>query len=197
MSIYKPTFLYIKQHTVTGKLYFGKTTKNPESYAGSGKYWLAHINKHGKNHVETLWYCLFYDKDDCVSFAQHFSKQHDIVNSDDWANLMVENGLNGGLVKNNYFKIYNTIPRTEAQKYNRSVQQQGKASKTYPVIINNIEYPSITAAGRAFNLTDAAIHHWIKLGKATRKEREFRSPRYSCISCRKELSTKTSHSCVL
>ena len=25
---FKPTYLYIKQHTVTGKLYFGKTTKD-------------------------------------------------------------------------------------------------------------------------------------------------------------------------
>ena len=36
---FKPTFLYIKQHTVTGKLYFGKTTQNPETYLGSGTYW--------------------------------------------------------------------------------------------------------------------------------------------------------------
>lgn len=44
--VFRPTFLYIKQHTITGKLYFGKTSKNLDkmlSYKGSGKYWLDHI----------------------------------------------------------------------------------------------------------------------------------------------------------
>lgn len=53
--IYTPTYLYIKQHTITGKLYFGKTIKDPEKYMGSGTHWKRHINKHGKEHVETLW----------------------------------------------------------------------------------------------------------------------------------------------
>ena len=32
LSNFKPTFLYIKQHTVTGKMYFGKTGKNNPNY---------------------------------------------------------------------------------------------------------------------------------------------------------------------
>jgi hypothetical protein len=95
MNIYS-TFLYIKKHSITGLLYFGKTTKNPEKYYGSGKYWLKHIKKHGKKHVVTLWYCLFLDKDTLTSFALNFSKQNNIVKSDLWANLTEENGLDGG-----------------------------------------------------------------------------------------------------
>lgn len=96
MSIFIPTFLYIKQHSVTGKMYFGKTKYNPETYLGSGTYWLRHINKHGVNHVVTLWYCLFPDEDECVKFALNFSTQHSITESDKWANLKPENGLDGG-----------------------------------------------------------------------------------------------------
>ena len=97
MTIYfKPTYLYIKQHSVTGKLYFGKTTQNPEKYSGSGLYWKNHITKHGKEHVVTLWYCLFYDRVDCVAFARNFSIQENIVNSENWANLKLENGTDGG-----------------------------------------------------------------------------------------------------
>lgn len=60
---FKPTFVYLKQHTITKKLYFGKTTKeNVETYMGSGVHWGAHIRKHG-NFVETVWYCLFTDPD--------------------------------------------------------------------------------------------------------------------------------------
>lgn len=36
MTIYKPTYLYIKVHSITGMKYFGKTTKNPIKYDGSG-----------------------------------------------------------------------------------------------------------------------------------------------------------------
>ena len=89
---FKPTFLYIKQHTITGKLYFGKTCKKGvEKYLGSGSYWLKHINKYGKEHVKTLWYCLFYDEQECKDFAINFSKQNNIVESKQWANLVEEN----------------------------------------------------------------------------------------------------------
>ena len=39
-KLFSPTYLYIKQHSVTGKLYFGKTSKPypyVENYLGSGK----------------------------------------------------------------------------------------------------------------------------------------------------------------
>ena len=52
----KPTYLYIKQHTKTGLLYFGKTVNDPNKYHGSGKRWVKHIKKHGKQYIETLWY---------------------------------------------------------------------------------------------------------------------------------------------
>lgn len=95
-SDFKPTYLYIKQHSVTGKLYFGKTTRNPEKYLGSGTHWKFHIKKHGKEFIETLWYCIFYDKNTCMEFALNFSKQHDIINSIKWLNIIDENGLDGG-----------------------------------------------------------------------------------------------------
>lgn len=111
MSIFIPTFLYIKQHSVTGLLYFGKTIKDPETYPGSGKYWYPHIKKHGVEHVINLWYCLFLNEDDCIAFALNFSKQHNIVESKDWANLMDENAKTGGVVINNHFKTLNKMPK--------------------------------------------------------------------------------------
>jgi hypothetical protein len=98
MSIYsnnfKPTYLYIKQHAITGKLYFGKTTrKNVLTYKGSGSYWTNHIKKYGKEHVKTLWYHLFYDEETIYKFAVNFSITNNIVSSSVWANLIVEDGL--------------------------------------------------------------------------------------------------------
>jgi hypothetical protein len=102
---FNPTWLYIKQHKITGLLYFGKTTGSEkhllERYHGSGDYWTDHINKHGKEHVETIWYCLFVEKDELVKFALMCSDLWNIVGAKDvhgkkiWANMKPENGLDG------------------------------------------------------------------------------------------------------
>ncbi len=93
---FQPTYLLIKQHRVTGKLYFCKTTKyDPIKYLGSGKYWLKHIKKHGKEHVETISSILFVNIEDCVRYAITISLSLNIVGSGEWANLINENGLDG------------------------------------------------------------------------------------------------------
>jgi len=97
-ELIKPTWLYIKQHTVTGLKYFGKTTRNPEKYNGSGKRWVNHLAVHGST-VKTIWSQLFTSKTELVEFALNFSKEHNIVESSEWANLMPENGLDGGSPK--------------------------------------------------------------------------------------------------
>lgn len=92
-SNFRPTYLYIKQHNVTGLKYFGKTIKkDPIKYKGSGDYWLNHLAVHG-NDVTTTWYQLFTDIDELKAFALEFSKENNIVESNEWANLIVENGL--------------------------------------------------------------------------------------------------------
>ena len=91
------TYLYVKQHDITGMMYFGKTSKtDPYKYNGSGKHWVRHIAKHGKEHVKTLWVSEpFYEQDLLIEFATFFSEEMNIVESDKWANLIVENGIDG------------------------------------------------------------------------------------------------------
>jgi hypothetical protein len=99
MRVFKPTFLYIKQHNITGLKYFGKTVqKDPVSYKGSGKHWLRHLKKYGDD-VTTTWYQLFTDQDSLKKYALNFSKEQNIVESKEWANLKPEDGLWGGGVK--------------------------------------------------------------------------------------------------
>lgn len=94
----KPTYLYIKEHTITGLRYFGKTVKpDPTKYKGSGRYWRRHLKVHGSEHVKTLWISEpFVDENDIREFAEFFSAFFDIVNSNEWANEKIENGLDGG-----------------------------------------------------------------------------------------------------
>lgn len=88
-------YLYIKTHNDTGLKYFGKTTKkDPHKYTGSGKYWKRHLKKHGSNYSTEI-VATFEDESSCQEFALNFSKENEIVNSDEWANLQEENGLDG------------------------------------------------------------------------------------------------------
>ncbi|MBT6472552.1 MAG: hypothetical protein HOK52_14975 [Candidatus Marinimicrobia bacterium] len=91
-----PTFLYIKQHSITGKKYFGKTTRDPYTYPGSGLHWKRHIKKHGKEFVETLWVSEPYYDTNITEIALQLSIENNIVESNLWANLILENGLDGG-----------------------------------------------------------------------------------------------------
>ena len=95
---FKPTWLYIKQHNVTGLKYFGKTVrKDPTIYKGSGTLWRRHIAKHGNN-VSTSLIGPFYSREDIQLYAIMFSISNNIVNSEEWANLIPEDGLSGGSV---------------------------------------------------------------------------------------------------
>lgn len=93
---FKPTWLYVKQHNVTGLKYFGKTVRSdPYLYMGSGVKWRAHLTEFGNN-VSTIWVRLFETKDELMSYALQFSLDNNIVESNEWANLVIENGKAGG-----------------------------------------------------------------------------------------------------
>jgi len=95
MKEFKPTWLYIKQHNITGLKYFGKTISDPIKYRGSGIVWTRHLNKHGDD-VSTLWTQFFEDKEAITEYAVNFSKENNIVESKEWANLKIEDGHMGG-----------------------------------------------------------------------------------------------------
>lgn len=88
-------YLYHKRHRTTGLNYFGKTTVEPYDYYGSGKYWRRHLAKHGID-IETVSVWEFTNQDDCTAFALNFSKEYNIVESKEWANLKPEDGKDGG-----------------------------------------------------------------------------------------------------
>ena len=88
-------YLYIKQHTITGLKYFGKTErKDPYVYSGSGKYWKRHLKMYGKQ-ISTLQVWEFDNIEECEVFALNFSKKNNIIESAEWANLKYENGKDG------------------------------------------------------------------------------------------------------
>lgn len=155
MTDFRPTYLYIKQHSITGKLYFGKTIQNPESYPGSGKHWKAHVNKHGKEHIVTLWYCLFLDQESCTEFALNFSQNHNVVNSSDWLNMKDENGLDGGFCKG----ALKGVKKTKEHK-----QAMSKSRK------------QLLASGWSYTHTDSAIQK-LRTPKSEETKLKMRKPK--------------------
>jgi hypothetical protein len=88
------------EHNVTGMKYFCKTTQFHRllSYKGSGLYWKKHLKKHGKDmSVGVLG--IYYEEERCRNAALEFSKANNIVQSNEWANLIYENGSDGALPK--------------------------------------------------------------------------------------------------
>jgi hypothetical protein len=136
MNNFQPTYLYIKQHTVTGKLYFGKTTRvDPVKYPGSGTYWKLHLKVHGKKNVKTLWISdLFLDFEDLKEFALFVSEEFDIIKSDRWANLIFEDGIGGvsGMKHSTETKLkiglaHKNKPKTADHRSKISASSKGKS----------------------------------------------------------------------
>lgn len=104
--MFKPTYLYIKTHNVTGLKYFGKTVSDdPHKYMGSGTRWINHIKHHGYDvTTEILGY--YDNEEECKRVALQFGIDNDIVKSSGWANLKEET-IDGG------FDHINNMPPEE------------------------------------------------------------------------------------
>ena len=99
----KKVCLYIATHNKTGLKYFGKTTRHllkedlQKQYHGSGTFWRNHLKKYGDE--VTMEVYGVYNEDEVKEIALKFSKENNIVESKEWANLVNEDGLYGGSVK--------------------------------------------------------------------------------------------------
>jgi len=87
-------YLYLKTHNKTGLQYFGMTKQDPYKYMGSGKRWRNHLSKHG-NDVSTEIIFESENKEEIAEAGIIYSKIWDIVESDKFANLKIEEGDGG------------------------------------------------------------------------------------------------------
>lgn len=98
---FKPSRLYINRILrESGQYiyYFGKSWREDlQKYCGSGVIWSDYVNKY--NNVEQVWLSDWYnDPLEIQQVAIRFSLENAIVESDIWANLKIENGIDGGLI---------------------------------------------------------------------------------------------------
>lgn len=128
MTNFKPTYLYIKTHQITGLKYFGKTTNDPYRYYGSGIYWLRHLREHGYK-IDTEVIGLFHNYNECKEFAINFSIKENIVESSNWANLRIENGLDGGDTGRTNYTPLSTETRIKISEKNKGKSPYNKGTK--------------------------------------------------------------------
>src|ERR1035437_6634874 len=194
----EPTYLYIKQHSITGLLYFGKSSRLEHlmlKYLGSGIRWSPHIKKHGINHVETIWYCLFHDEATISEFALMFSEQQDIVKSNLWANLKPENGLDGGGVKGCTFKNRKSRgPHSTETKIKQSIALLGIAKSEVdkqkmrkpkgPMSEEGKRIRSLSGIGKHFGVKSE--EQKIKISLALKGKKKVGQIKVICPHCSKE-----------
>ena len=93
----KPLKLMINKHMLVGIKYLCKTVREDHNkYRGSGKYWKNILKKHGEEHVRTKLIFTTHSKSEFRRVGLLLSERWDIVDSNDWANLMPEGGEGGG-----------------------------------------------------------------------------------------------------
>ena len=110
-------YLYVKTHNRTGLKYLGKTEQDPYTYLGSGKYWIRHYKKHGKD-ITTQILLMTESKNELKETGVFFSKLWNIVKSNEWANCKPEEGDADGIlfmVKIMDFSIKNIQKKPKAK----------------------------------------------------------------------------------
>jgi hypothetical protein len=98
MKHYDTHYLMIKTHRFTNLKYLCKKSTNDVkrcfTYLGSGTYWKKHLKKHG-NFIETEIIAVCNTKQELKELGIFWSKKLDVVNSDKFANLVMEKGDGG------------------------------------------------------------------------------------------------------
>jgi hypothetical protein len=93
---FRPTRLAVKE--LNGVKYLCKSVKSDfDRYTGSGEYWKKIVKKYGKKNIKTLWVSDWFTCPHHIQqFALMYSEYNQVVESDEWANLKAENGIDGG-----------------------------------------------------------------------------------------------------
>jgi hypothetical protein len=181
--------LYVKTHRLTGLKYLGKTERDPYTYSGSGIRWKRELNKYG-NDVETEILFQSDNLDEIREKGLYYSELWNIVESNDWANFIEENGSGGDT---SAFRDYEAMsiktkgvpkgPQSEKHRKNNSLSHIGqkawnKGLKTGPVSEETRKKHTLARTGK-------------KRGKYTLHKdphgtKHLQGKKASCLCCRKE-----------
>jgi len=165
-------YLYIKQHNKTRLKYLGYTKHNPYQYNGSGKYWKNHIKIHGTD-ISTYIVGTYNTPEELKEAGTFYSKVWNIVESDQWANLRIEEGSGGAGPYMFDKRNPNNLPHVKERMYknnpmklpNIAAKNANLRSKNYILISpqNKVfKIRNLSKFSREYNLSQAALTHVAK-----------------------------------
>jgi hypothetical protein len=183
-------YLMIKTHNKTNLKYLCKKSTNKKNtcfcYTGSGTYWKKHLKIHGYDiSTEIIEECA--TKEELIEKGIYWSIKLNVVNSDEWANLVPERGDGGPTMLGRKITL-------EQKKRQCAALQKFHANKT-PVYswiskrINSLSHALldkqvyITPAGEFFSCSAASKK--LKLSISSIKSHCVRGSNNDLIDCKK------------
>ena len=143
--------LYLKTHNNTQLKYLGKTVQDPFKYSGSGVKWKDHLKKYGDD-VTTKILFETTDDDEFERVGLEYSEKWNIVESEEFANLIPEDGRgpelfgeSNGRYKDGrwsdpeYAKKYHSENRQKWDRNYREIHREERLRKKRDKYQENIE----------------------------------------------------------
>ena len=121
-------YLYLKTHNQTGLKYLGKTERNPFKYKGSGVYWRRHLKKYGSD-VTTEVLFQTEDPEELQRIGIEYSSKWDVVNSNEFANLIEENGVGGDTSSHRKYGKMSTDSKKKLSESKKGTEPWNKGKK--------------------------------------------------------------------
>jgi len=181
--------LLIKTHNKTGLKYLCYTQKEDHnSYHGSGLRWKRHIKKHGYD-VSTFLILETDDFEVLKTKGLEFSKLYDVVDSNEWANMIPESGDGGSSTKNTIW-ITNGV-NDKIIKNNRKIPEgwtKGRTNCIFNDSSNQKKFNSIKNQNYIKKIKVKKEKQKKILVKRTHSEAAFEISRriYICENCNKK-----------
>jgi len=158
-------YLYIKTHNKTGLKYFGKTIREDVStYKGSGRYWIRHLKVHGYDVSTEVVASFEEESQELKDFCKNFSEENNIVESEAWANLTPEDGVNGWPAGRPRGKL--RVPRSQQYRLKMSMAKAGDQHPMWGKHHSEESKKKISEATKGKVLGPKTEEHKEKLSKA-------------------------------
>jgi hypothetical protein len=121
-------YLYVKTHKLTGIKYLGQTSRDPYWYKGSGKRWINILKKYGGD-VDTEVIFESDNKDDIRDKGIYYSNLWNVVEDDNWANIVNEEGTGGNTSDSPNYKEaikYRDLSKLKTKEHRKKVSESTK-----------------------------------------------------------------------
>lgn len=151
-------YLMIKKQNKTNLKYLCQTgRKDPFLYTGSGTHWKSHLQQHGYD-ISTEILGEYKNKSDLKKSGEHYSKLYNVVESEEWANLRIEDGHGGDTSNTDGYKSGMEKRRSYVGKNNPNYGKVGSWAGKVGPMINKIWYNN----GLEEHLFDTKPNNWVE-----------------------------------